>query len=209
MKRQFNDFAGAAARCAVCLLAAGGLMLGCQSQKPDAVHAVNPSLTHIETAPGATKADADRAALARFVGVWNFNGWCTTGEGARREAAGQAAGTIENTHFVLLDLQATSGELSGNAGRKSGSMLFASEPDVGPTLTAWGDANASLSRFVGDVQGHRSAFMFEEVKTPAGRHRHSIAIVFQTDDAWTAEIRDSSAAGTPLLARYEFTRVRD
>src|SRR5690606_31871573 len=98
-------------------------------------------------------------------------------------------------------------QLAGRAGRKSGSMIFASEPGVGPTMTAWGDASPAISRFQGRVEGNGSAFSFTEVKTAVGQRRHSVTIVFQTDDAWTAEIRDLTASGSPVVAKYRFTRA--
>jgi hypothetical protein len=180
---------------------------GCKSASTGEEYAHNPALRRITPPEGATPADADRAALARFVGAWNFEGWSSDQGSARVSATGRAAATIENQHFVLLDLETTGGELGGRAGRKSGSMLLASEPGIGATLTAWGDAAPSISRLVGRVEGNGAAFVFDEVKAPSGKHRHAMVITFQTDDKWSAEIRDVTAGERQVVARYEFTRV--
>jgi hypothetical protein len=180
--------------------------IGCQGQPATEEHPASPALRAIQTPADATTADIDRAALSRLVGAWNYEGWSVDQDSARREASGRAAGTIESEHFVLMDLQATSGELGGRAGRKTGSMIFASEPGVGPTMTAWGDASPSISRFVGRVEGNGSAFTFNEVRTADGRHRHALTIVFTTDNQWTAEVRNLTASGSPVVAKYQFTR---
>lgn len=185
---------------------AGLLLAGCQSSSAPAAHfAANPALSPIQVPPGGSSCDADRAALARFVGVWNFDGWANSG-GARTTASGKAAATIENQHFVLIDLQTTSGTVGARAGTKSGSMLLASEPGIGLTLTAWGDASPSMSRAIGRAEGNASAFMFEEARTPAGMHRLSITMTFETNDRWVASIHDLSVGGQPRVAQYTFTR---
>jgi hypothetical protein len=192
---------------AACLVATISLALGCQTQNAMTEHPANPALRRIEAPAGTTAADADRAALARFVGVWNFEGWSADQGSKRNSASGRAAGTIENEHFLLLDLQATSGQLSGRTGRKSGSMLFASEPGIGLTVTAWGDASPSITRLVGYIEGNASAYCFHEAKTPPGMHQHALTITFQTDDKWVAEVQDMTANDKPVVARYEFTRA--
>jgi hypothetical protein len=180
---------------------------GCQSQPTAPERADNPSLRHIAAPPGATRADADRAFLARFVGTWNFQGWSVGQGGERVQGSGRAAGVIEHDHFVLLDLETAVGELGGRTSRKSGSMILASEPGIGPTLTAWGDASPSISRSVGHIEGNGSLFSFTEAQTPAGLHRLAVTIRFETDDRWIAEIHDSTASGSPVVARYQFTRT--
>ncbi len=182
------------------------LGVGCQTNKP-AEHAANPALRQLNIAPDASSADADRAALARFIGVWNFEGWSADPGGKRSSASGHTAGTIEDEHFVLLDFQVTSGELTGRAGRKAGSMILASEPGIGATMTAWGDSGPSITRLVGRVEGNGSAFSFRESRTPEGRRRVSLLFVFETDDSWTVEIRDDSVNGDPVVASYRFTRA--
>ncbi|MCC6677421.1 MAG: hypothetical protein IT436_09775 [Phycisphaerales bacterium] len=186
----------------IALLLASGCRAGSRAEHP-----VNPVLRPVNAPAGASQADIDRAALARFVGVWRFDGWSATPDGKRTSASGHAAGVIESEHFVLLDLKTTSGQMGGRAGRKSGSMIFASEPGIGATLTAWGDAAPSITRLVGRVEGTGSAFWFSEAKTPKDRHRHTMLITFETDNAWLAEIRDDTAGGSPVVASYRFTRA--
>lgn len=152
----------------------------------------------------ATPADADRQALARLVGVWSFEGWSVGKDGSRKQATGLAAAAIENRYFVLLDIEASAGELGGRAGRKSGSMILASEPGIGLTLTAWGDASASICRLVGRVSGDGKVFTFEESRTPADLRRLSLVLTFETSERWTAEVRDASAPGRPIIAFYTF-----
>ncbi len=191
----------------VALVLAGMTLAGCQSQPPSSASPQSPDLRQLETPPGGTAEDADRAALARFVGAWSFEGWWAGADGERTAVAGRAAGVIESVHFVLLDLQTTSGEFAGRAGRKSGSLLFASEPGIGLTLTAWGDASPAMNRLAGTVDGAGSVFTFTEARTPAGRHRLGARMAFESDDRWVGEIRDETAAGQPVVARYVFTRV--
>jgi hypothetical protein len=180
---------------------------GCQTNSDTSEYAPNSALRRIESPPGATETDSDRAALARFIGVWNFEGQSLVDGSLKPMTSGRAAASIEDVHFVLLDLEATAGELSGRAGRKSGSMVFASEPGIGLTLTAWGDASPSITRLVGGVEGDGSRFNFNEMKTPPGLPRHSITITFETDDRWVAEFRNVAASGRPVVARYQFTRA--
>lgn len=156
-------------------------------------------------------ADMDRTKLARFVGVWNFSGWSLDagGSGQKSTATGRGAATIEHEHFVLLYLDVSAGKLGGRSTRKGGSMLFASEPGLGVTLTAWGDASPSVNRLIGGVDNAGSVFQFDEAATPAGMHRISVTAAFETDDFWVATIRDLSMDGNPVVARYEFTRVKN
>lgn len=188
----------------------GLVLLGCQSQHHagEAVASAPPSsLRAIQAPTGGTRADAERAMLARFVGVWSFDGWVTGADGARGSVAGTGAAVIENQHFVKLDMKVTEGSMGGRSGRKAGSLLFASEPGVGLTLTAWGDASPAMSRCTGIVEGAGSVFTFTEVRTPSGAGRVSLNTRFTSDDRWVADVRDLSAAGDPLIASYTFTRA--
>lgn len=193
---------------AAALTAAALLGAGCSTHQTTAEHPVNPALRAITPPAHGTAADADRAALARFVGVWNFEGWSTDPTGAHQPGAGHAAAVIESEHFVLMDLLTTSGQLAGRTSRKSGSMIFASEPGIGVTMTAWGDASPSISRMVGRAEGNGSVFTFHEAKTPEGHHQMGAIVTFETDDRWVVDIKNASMSGEPVVARYTFTRVR-
>lgn len=179
---------------------------GCNTVQPVAERSTNPGLRPIEAPPGGTPADIDRAALARFIGVWNFEGWSSDSSGARKMGAGRAAAAINCEHFVLIDLQAATGQVAGRSGSRAGRMMLASEPGLGSTLTAWGDASPAIARFYGRIEGNGAAFSFTEAKTPAGLHSHTLTFVFQTDDHWTAEVQDCSMPGKPVIASYTFTR---
>jgi len=182
------------------------MLCGCESSSPARHQGTNPALRQIEAPASGGTVDADRAALARFVGVWNFEGWAING-GNRVTAAGKAAAAIENDHFVLIDVQTTSGTLGSRASNKSGSVLLASEPGIGLTMTAWGDASPAISRATGHVEGNASAFVFDEARTPKGVHRLSMTMTFETDDRWVARVHDLSAGDHPLVAQYTFTRA--
>ncbi len=188
------------------LAATLSLTSGCSSETRATPTDPHRALRPIVTIAGASAADRDRAALARFVGDWKFEGFAQNGV-ERTPGSGQAAATIEREHFVLLDLQAAEGQLSGRAGRKSGSMIFASEPGIGLTLTAWGDASPTITRMVGSIEGNASRFTFKEMPTAPGLHRHTMMFDFVTDDRWIAEIRDESERNSPIVARYEFVRA--
>lgn len=188
------------------LCAAMLINAGCQSGQTAAEHPANPALRRIETPPNASQADVERAALARFVGTWDFKGWSGAPGAERSQVAGRAAGVIENGHFIMMDMQVTSGQLAGRTGRKSGTMLLASEPGLGLTLTAWGDASPSISRSTGKAEGNASAFSFRESRTPKGAGSMTLTITFQSDDHWVAEIGDAASDGNRSVARYEFSR---
>jgi len=191
--------------CSSLVLAAGfaGVvgLAGCQSGGPAVSDSTNPSLRQLQVPAQATAADADRVALARLVGVWNFEGWSRGADGERREASGTAAASVEHEHFVLFDIRSNVGPLSGRTGGTSGSMLFASEPGKGFTLTAWGYASPAIRRFSGTVHGNGSAFALQE----NGRGT-SLTLTFETDDRWVAEVRDAATGEQAAIARYTFTR---
>jgi hypothetical protein len=192
--------------CAILTFPFAGCRSGGDGGEAAAEHPENPALRTLACPEGAASADANRAALARFVGVWNFEGWSSDGS-AHVPATGRAAGVVENQHFVLLDLQATAGKVGQPPARKAGSMLLASEPDIGVTLTAWGDASPQIRRLVGRCEGKGSAFVLNEVRHGQDGRDLSMTIVFETDDRWTAEFRDTAMEGKPVVARYTFTRA--
>jgi hypothetical protein len=187
-----------ASRSVVLALAALSFAAGaCQSSN---------SATDSAGQPAAARADADRAALARLVGVWTFEGWATDPDGSRRQSAGRAAGAIENNYFVLLDIQSSTGRAAGPTPSKSGSILFASDPGLGLTASAWGDGSPAVRRLAGQVSGNGTVFTFDEAVAPYGLRRANLTITFLSPDRWTAEVRDHSAAGHPVVASYTFTR---
>jgi hypothetical protein len=137
--------------------------------------------------------------------VWNFDGWSADPGAAREHSSGRAAGTIENTNFILLDIQATNGQMVRG---KSGSMLFAVEPGIGPTLTAWGDASPRVGWLTGSAHGDASVFRYSDTGAVAvGAHRHSVTITFAGNDQWTLDIRDLTSSGGPVVGEYAFTRA--
>lgn len=188
----------------VCVGAVWPMVVGCQS--PQSVPP-NPRLRVIELPQGGTPTDFDRAALTRLTGMWNFDGWSCAEGAERRNGSGRARGAIENDHFMLVDLKVTSGEAAGRFGHRMGSMMFASEPGVGVTMTMWGDGSPSMGRFVGHTEGAGSAFILNEARTPPDIHRLKATISFETDDRWTIEMRDVQAKDKPLIASYTFTRA--
>jgi hypothetical protein len=193
---------------AACLCAAPAALVACgSSQVAPATPPTTGNLRPITTPAGGSVADAQRAALARFVGIWQFEGWSVDPAGTQRSVSGRAAATIEREHFVLIDMQATSGEMAGRALRRGGSILLASEPGLGVTLTTWGDASPAVGRLIGKAGESGGSFVFDEAATPAGRQRVQITIHFRSDDHWVAELRDAEAGGSNMLARYEFKRA--
>ena len=183
------------------LAAAALSVFGCQSN-PSNTDAGEPAA---QPSSNQSRADTDREALAHLVGVWNFRGWSTL-NGQHHDASGRAAASIENKYFILMDIQASSGDFAGGATRKSGSFLFASEPGMGLTLTAWGDASPSIRRLMGQSNNSGGELSYKELQPPEDLRRIALTITFQGSDRWTAEVRDSSAAGRPLVASYTFTR---
>lgn len=188
-------------------IAIGTLPGACSAPTAARDQTVNPSLRAITPPPGASVEDADRAMLARFVGVWDFTGRIGDQIAENDQTRGLAAAVVEDGHFVLLDMMTARGQLGGKVSRKSGTMLLAVEPGIGLTLTAWGDASPAITRATGHVEAAGSRFLLRESRTPQGRGKVSMTIEFQTDDRWTAEVRDESSSGRPVIAKYTFTRV--
>ncbi len=178
---------------------------GCQCGPSAQTYSQNPALRPIQPPAGATSSDADRATLGRFVGIWKFEGWTAGTDGSRQPVAGNAAAAIESEHFVLLSIHSTTGQLAGRAGRTVGSMLLAAEPQVGITLTAWGDASPFVRRLTGQSHGNGSVFSFSEPKRGM-----SLTLTFETDDRWVAEARETDASGqAAAVATYTFTRATE
>lgn len=192
-------------------IVAAGLVIcactcGCASGPPHADDRANPSLRTLQPPASGGQANIERATLARLVGAWTFTGSVSRPEGGSGTVAGRAAGVIEHEHFVLLDIAATEGQLAGRSGRLFGSLLFASEPGIGLTVTAWGDANPWVTRLVGDVNPDGSRFVFDDESVPSSDLDVALSIVFETDDRFVVEVRDTDRAGSPALATYVFTR---
>lgn len=187
----------------LCLIGSAALC-GCANTPPRVGDAPNASLRALEIESGAPQSDADRMKLARFIGVWSFRGTVTDEGGGTREVAGTAAGVLENSHFVLLDVEATQGAFAGETGRKSGSMLFGSEPGKGLTLTAWGDGAPDVRRLIGATNADGSAFEFRAMHGQKQGAGVSMRIVFETDDRWTATLTRHSG---PARASYVFNRT--
>ncbi|MCC6321475.1 MAG: hypothetical protein IT438_08600 [Phycisphaerales bacterium] len=142
--------------------------------------------------------------LARFVGDWSFEGHASAADGEAAKATGRAAGVIENEHFVLIDLRVESGRFGARGERKGGSLLLASEPGIGLTMTGWGGSSPSIVRLVGRAEGSGSRFSFDEVKS-SGARRVNLSFEFEADDRFVATIRD--ATNSSVLGSYTFTRV--
>ena len=174
------------------------LTSGCAGTQPRVSAPANPSLRAIQSPAGASQVDSDRVKLSRFIGVWNFRGRVAEDDGLEREVSGQAAGVLENSQFVLIDVKAMDGALAGSTSRKSGSLLLGAEPGKGLTITAWGDGAPEVRRLWGGTNSDGSVFEFRE-----HHGRVLMRIAFETDDRWTATIRRGSGKAR---ASYVFTR---
>ncbi|MBX3317031.1 MAG: hypothetical protein KF902_09250 [Phycisphaeraceae bacterium] len=186
---------------AVLCLVGSALLGGCHGTPARVKDSPNASLRPIDVAPDAPKSDADRSKLARLIGVWSFRGTVTDDSDSTREVTGTAAGVLENSHFVLLDVQATQGEFAGTAGRKSGSMLFGSEPGKGLTVTAWGDAGPEIRRLIGATNADGSVFEFRVMQGHGRGAGISMRIVFETDDRWSVTISRGTASASYVFSR--------
>lgn len=188
--------------CRIVVVTALAAVAGCHAHKVE--QSSNPALRPIVTPAGGTSVDADRAMLARFVGDWSFEGHASAADGEAAKATGRAAGVIENEHFVLIDLRVESGRFGARGERKGGSLLLASEPGIGLTMTGWGGSSPSIVRLVGRAEGSGSRFSFDEVKS-SGARRVNLSFEFEADDRFVATIRD--ATNSSVLGSYTFTRV--
>ena len=179
-------------------LVAGALALvgiaGCQTGKSSS-GSTNSSFT-------TASADSERALLVKLVGDWQFEGSWTGADGTPNPVQGRAAGVLTNNYFVMLDVQTTSGELAGRTSREDGSMIFAAEPGVGMTVTAWGDASPSVTRLVGRSEQGGNVFNF----VPAGGTANAVALVVRFDgpDRFTTQLNPGAALSS---ASYTFTRA--
>lgn len=178
-------------------LVVGGLMLvamaGCQTGNAPS-GAANSSFS-------IQAADSERTHLAKFVGDWQFEGSWSGADGKPHPVQGQAAGVLVNNFFVMLDIQTTSGELAGRTTREDGSIVFASEPGVGVTVTAWGDASPNVTRLVGRSEQGGNVLRF----VPAGGTANAVALVVQFDgpNRFTTQLNPGAALSS---ANYTFTR---
>lgn len=165
------------------------VVVGCQTNRAVAVD--------------TQEAQADRATLARLVGAWDFEGWNEPTAGARRTSKGRAAGVIEHTHFVLLDIESTVAE-SGATRDLSGSILFSVEPNAGLRATAWSDNAPTVRQFSGEIQGGGSSLVFRNIRAVGHSERLDMTIAFASADRWSATF---SRRGV-IVASYNFVRAR-
>ncbi len=170
---------------------------GCQTSGP-AANATSPA--------AVSAADSDRAALAKLVGAWDFDGWWKAAGQPENKVQGRAAATLENKYFLLMDVQTAPGSTGGRLGGKSGSFLFASEPGIGLTVTAWGDASPSITRLVGHASSGGTVLTFAPAHTQDRNVR--LVIRIESDTRWTAEVTNPAAEGDGALASYTFTRSK-
>jgi len=188
LRARFNLAVGALA------LAGLGFVGGCQTGNTSSVSSDSSFTT--------ARADADRALLAKLVGAWQFEGTWSGANGVQNTVQGRAAGVLVNNYFVLLDVQTTSGELAGRTSRDEGSILFAAEPGVGMTVSAWGDASPSIVRLVGRAEQGGNVLSF----APAGNSANATALVVRFDgpDRFTTQLNPGAALSS---ASYTFTRA--
>lgn len=174
-------------------LALGGLT-ACQSG--------GSSSSNSDSSFSASVADSNRALLTKLVGDWQFEGAWSGADGKPNPVQGRAAGVLVNNFFVLLDVQSTEGQLAGRTTREDGSMLFAAEPGLGVTVSAWGDASPSVTRLVGRSESDGSVLSF----LPAQGAANAVALVVRFDgpDRFTTQINPTAALSS---ASYTFTRA--
>lgn len=179
----------------VAAIAGVGFLAGCKTDGA-ACCASNSNVT-------VERADSDRAQLAKLVGEWQFQGSWSGADGVAHNVEGRAAGVLVNNYFVMLDVQTTSGELAGRTSREDGSMLFAAEPGVGMTVSAWGDASPSVTRLVGTVRDGGNELSF----VPASGTANATALVlrFEGPDRFTTQLNPGAVLSS---ANYTFTRVK-
>jgi hypothetical protein len=163
----------------------------------------NASSTSSDASFSTATADSDRAHLVKLVGEWQFEGSWSGADGKQNAVQGRAAGVLVNNYFVMLDVQTTSGELAGRTTREDGSMIFAAEPGVGMTVTAWGDASPTVTRLVGRTEQGGNVFNF----VPAGGTANAAALIVRFDgpDRFTTQLNPGAVLSS---ANYTFTRVK-
>lgn len=166
-----------------------------------------PALVGCQTSGGAVtdskQVQADRATLAKLVGAWDFEGWNEPSAGARRTSKGRAAGVIEHTHFLLLDIESTVAEAGTNR-KLEGSILFSVEPKAGLRATTWSDNAPTVRQFSGEIQGGGSSLVFRNIRAVGHKDRLEMTIAFASADRWSATFSDR---GT-IVASYSFVRAR-
>ncbi len=145
----------------------------------------------------------DRATLAKLVGAWDFEGWNEPENGPRRVGKGKAAGVIEHSHFVLLDMEGTVLEAKTNRDL-GGSILFSVEPKAGLKATAWSDNGPVVRQFRGEIQNDGSRLLFKNIQALGHSEKLQMAVNFASVDKWSVEF---SRAGK-VVAAYTFVRAR-
>ena len=197
-----NLTCAAAFLCMVC----GAALAGCATSPGGAAPAVRPAqVRSLNLDAYQDPAERDRAALVRFVGAWDYDGWYDPPDQPRRQAAGIAAGTIEHRHFVLLD-SAEVAQQGGIADFQAGSMLLSSEPGIGLMLTAWSGQAPAVHRCRGTVEAEGSRFVFDEFRPIRTQDRLRMIVRFETDDRWVIDFYRRTGGKDVLAASYTFTR---
>ncbi|MGH7242030.1 MAG: hypothetical protein ACREJD_01260 [Phycisphaerales bacterium] len=188
-----NMKSGAVRACIAAIVAAGSLGLGgCQTGSP-ACCAADSSYT-------VARADADRALLGKLVGDWRFEGSWSENGGATNNVTGRAAGVLVNNYFVMMDVQTTSGQLSGRTSRDEGSILFATEPGMGMTISAWGDASPAITRLIGRAENGGSVLEYRAANSAGSAA--SVVVRFENENRLTIDLTGPKGSAT-----YRFSRV--
>lgn len=180
----------------------GGAVIGDQNRRKS--EASRSSSSSGATPPAQyTPTDHERVALAKLAGNWQATGWSHVMGSGRHEVTGTAVGIVENSYYVTVDLTLVVDEVTGET--NTGTLMFASEPGRGLTMSSRFSTSPSPSRYTGHASSDGNAFTLEEMTAQADGMRRRVNIRFLTRDQWVADITDLNA-NNRVVSSFTFTR---
>lgn len=190
----------------------GGAVVGDQNRRqnqraatpPPAPIVVAPARTNAPQAQPLSSADRDRLALARFARTWRVSGWETV-NGERRFVNGNAAGSVDCSFFVRLDMSMFD-EQSGRM--NTGNLVFASEPGRGVTMSSRFDTSPSLTTYLGTATADGTLFTLDEMGWGGSTTGRRIIIRFLSADEFVADVSERWGGQSSQQASFTFTAAR-
>jgi hypothetical protein len=200
--------AGAGAAIGAVVGGVGGAVIGDQNRRKaenaTASGQTGAGVSSAGSSSAVAAADQDREILSRLAGRWSISGWSEVVASDRRDLRGTAEGSVEQNYFLRLDVSLGVDPTSGQA--QSGTLIFASEPGRGMTLSSRFSDAPSTSRFVGSSSSDGRSLTLDEVDSTIKGIRRRVVIRFFSDDEWLADVSNAAAAGSPRLGSFRFTR---
>jgi len=127
----------------------------------------------------------DRAALTRFTGAWEVEGWSSELDGNRRDVTGMARGSGDRD-VVSIDIT-----VEPDVGESSvGTLTLIAENDGGVTMTSRFDGARVSTRYSGHATRDGEVITLTERDPDASGMRRRIVIRFLGPREWRATVTD-------------------